>query len=170
MKPGARIGTVVAVLCWVPLTVQALDSDRDQPIRIKSRHVSMDEKSGQTVYTGNVEVVQGTLRLTADRAVVVRRNGQTEHVHGTGRPLTMKQEPKPDSPDIHAEARRMEYNVLTGEIELYDDVVVTQGQDEMKSDYVYYRTEDALMRARATDPGRRVQAVLHPKPKEAELP
>jgi len=170
MRPPLIFAFAMAV-GLLPLAGSALEDDRDQPIRIKARHVSMDEKSGKTVYVGNVEAVQGSLRLTADRAVVVRRNGRTEHIHATGRPVTMKQKPDPVSPEIHAEARRLEYSAANGEVELFDEVIVTQAQDELKSAYVYYKIDGSVMRARAGDDAdKRVQAILHPPRKDQDLP
>jgi len=158
------------ILAAPPCATFGLEADRQQPIRIQARHVTTDEASGRTVYQGKVVAIQGSLRITADRVVVRRRNGRIEHVHGTGQPLTLKQKPDPVSPDIHAEARRLEYNVTTGEVELFDEVVITQANDELKSAYVFYRVDGSLMRARAGSGNERVQAVLHPQPKERQLP
>jgi lipopolysaccharide export system protein LptA len=149
----------------------ALESDRDQPIRVRATQVSVNEKTGVTVYQGRVEAVQGSLRITADRVVVRRRDGRTEHVHATGRPLTLKQKPDPESPEIHIEARRLEYDIRHNAVEFFDEVVVTQARDQMKSAYLFYKLDGEIMRARATKDGEdRVQAVLHPKIKDKELP
>ena len=162
---------LVLGIAALPSAAFSLEDDRDQPLRVEARHVNMDEASGKIVYSGNVVAVKGSLRITADRAVIVRRQGRTEHLQLTGRPLTMDQKPDPESPAIHAEARRLEYDLLSGEVELFDDVLISQGDDKLKSAYVFYKLDGSVIRARAAEgTDDRVQGVFYPQSDKRDVP
>ena len=60
--------TLLASL-WLVLSgapVAALPDDRDQPIHITADKAVRDEKRGVTIYSGNVEMRQGSMELDAD--------------------------------------------------------------------------------------------------------
>ena len=45
----------------------ALPSDSSQPIRIQADSATLDDKRNTAVYTGNVIITQGSMRLTGGR-------------------------------------------------------------------------------------------------------
>ena len=52
------------ILSLVPaLHVAGLPDDRDQPIHITADQALRDEKQGKTVYSGNVHMTQGSLKI-----------------------------------------------------------------------------------------------------------
>ena len=51
--------------------VFALSTDREQPIQIEADAAELDDASGITVYTGNVLVTQGTMRLWGNRLTIL---------------------------------------------------------------------------------------------------
>ena len=57
---------LVAVLTAGSLqTAHALDSDRNQPISIEADQGSLDQKNQVTVFSGNVQIKQGSLQMKA---------------------------------------------------------------------------------------------------------
>ena len=58
----------------------ALESDADQPIHIEGDDAQIDQNNETIVYTGSVEVAQGSLRVSGDRMVVKINGNQVERI------------------------------------------------------------------------------------------
>ena len=61
--PGKRLQVAALLLLLAPLPGLGLDSDRDEPIHIEADRAMLDEKEGTSIYEGNVQLRQGSLRL-----------------------------------------------------------------------------------------------------------
>ena len=75
-----------ALLLIVP--AHALRDDANQPIHIEGDDAEIDQANETIVYTGSVEVVQGTLRVMGDRMVVKVKGDQVERITTLGSPAT----------------------------------------------------------------------------------
>lgn len=101
---------VLLALSWiVPVTANALPGDRDQPIHITADKALRDEVAGVTVYTGNVELVQGSMELEADKLTIYHNTDIADEIIAEGRPAKMRQQPEPDEGIVHAHARVITY-------------------------------------------------------------
>lgn len=67
-------------LLFVPVMTMALPADRQQPIKISSDSVDIDNKKGVSVYHGNVVMTQGTTRITGDTITVCTEKREV-HAH-----------------------------------------------------------------------------------------
>ncbi len=76
--------------------VNALPDDRDQPIHITADQALRDEKKGMTVYSGNVHMSQGSLRISADKITIFHSTEELDRVIAEGSPATLQQQPDPD--------------------------------------------------------------------------
>ena len=65
-----RLRFALCLLTLLPTFSSALESDREQPIRIQADAAIVDEASGSSVYTGNVIITQGTLKVTANEVEI----------------------------------------------------------------------------------------------------
>ena len=111
LKP--RTACVLAVLALAALASSnslAKSSDRNQPMTLESANsdCNLADTSGSCVFTGDVEIVQGTLLIRAARAEVQRRNGDIHQVILTGKQATMRQE-MDDGSTMNARADRIVY-------------------------------------------------------------
>ena len=68
--PAACRHVLLALLWLAPIAGNALPGDRDQPIHITADKALRDEVEGVTVYSGNVELVQGSMELEADKLTI----------------------------------------------------------------------------------------------------
>ncbi len=172
-KPGfsvcrrVRLDVISAlVLAGASTCLNALPDDRDQPIYISSDRAERDERKGTTVYTGDVEIDQGSLHISAS-SVTIRESGDAvNEILATGDPAKMRQKPAEDREPVYARARSIQYDV-TGEIlTLIDDASVTQEGTTVTGDrIVYYITEE---RVKASGGGsasgtERVKVVIPPR-------
>lgn len=142
--------------------VQALPEDRDKPIQIEADSAELDQNAGVITYTGNVVVVQGTMRLVADTGKIFLVEGEFQRMEATGNPTTFRYQPDVDKEVIDGEGRRVEYNVETGLVTVTDNARFTQGQDEFNGDYIEYDLSTDIIRADSKDGGR-IRLVIQPK-------
>ncbi|WP_434111852.1 lipopolysaccharide transport periplasmic protein LptA [Methylocaldum sp. GT1TLB] len=144
----------------------ALDSDSKQPIYIEANTATYDEKTGQTVYTGDVKATQGSLDVQGDQMTVYQKGGQTEKIIVTGNPTRLKQTPEGGKEDIHGTSQRADYFPDTGILILYDKALVWQGQNSTASDIIEYDTKNGLFKAGSPTTGsKRVHVKMQPKEK-----
>ncbi|MEI4471977.1 LptA/OstA family protein [Frigidibacter sp. MR17.24] len=111
--------------------MSGLKQDPDEPVEVTSDALSVDQNAGLATFTGNVIVVQGTMRMTAPKAVVTYMRGpdgkpisQIDRIDATdGVTLT--------TPTEAAEGREAVYRPETGEIVMTTDVLLTQGPNSV---------------------------------------
>jgi lipopolysaccharide export system protein LptA len=91
-----RLAFSIAALCTAA-SAWALNSDKNQPINIQSDHgdflSNTSTNNGTGTYTGNVVITQGSIRITADKAVLHMSNGEIQTADITGTPATFQQQP-----------------------------------------------------------------------------
>ncbi|MEP5764808.1 MAG: lipopolysaccharide transport periplasmic protein LptA [Halieaceae bacterium] len=159
-----------AILCLffsallLPPGAVALPEDKEQPIRIKTDRAVRDEKTGLTVYTGDVELVQGTIRITADRVTVYKIEEEGDKIVAEGSPARMQQQRQPDSALTHAKGRIIEYYRNEGRVQLRENAQVEEDGSTVRGDKIDYFIDQQLVKAAAdeSEAGRRVEVVIPP--------
>lgn len=99
-----------------------LRQDTSAPVEVESDRLTVDQTAGTAVFTGNVRVRQGDMRITAAEAVLEYTDSGTEveRVVMSGRVvMTNGQEV--------AEGNSAVYTIATGEVVMTGDVLLTQG-------------------------------------------
>ena len=106
--------------------------DASLPVEITSDALELDQAAGTAVFTGEVKVGQGALRLAADRVEVFyvdtagSGTGEVQRMLASGN-VTLSNGTEA------AEAERATYEVATGIIEMEGDVLLTQGSNALSS-------------------------------------
>ncbi|GAA0689551.1 hypothetical protein GCM10009104_15060 [Marinobacterium maritimum] len=155
----------LATLLTLPALAQALPEDQQKPIHISADHASMNERTGITVYTGNVEIVQGTMVIRGARVELHRNDRGVQRIISTGKPAQFQQQPSQDQPLTKAYGERMDYRVNKQEVTITNSARVDQGRDTFTGERIVYNMEKAVVNAYGSDKdsGQRVQMVIQPK-------
>ena len=109
-----------------------LEHDASLPVEITSDRLDLDQAAGTAVFTGQVKVGQGTLRLAADRVEVfydaasTGPTGKVQRMVATGN-VTLANGTEA------AEADHAVYEVAAGTIAMDGNVLLTQGQNALSS-------------------------------------
>lgn len=152
------------------LEAHALPDDREQPIRISADTVTVDQKTGVTRYQGDVVMLQGGLRIAADRVVVRYQQGEIQSLSAFGNPVTLRQRAQDGVPEMKASAARLQYSAADRVLHLYDQVALQQGDDVLHSAALHYDLGTNRLQAEG-DPQNRVYSVIQPgKPAASERP
>lgn len=160
----AVTGVIGAMLLCGP-AAYALKSDADQPINIRARSVEANEKTGVSVYRGNVVLTQGSLRIEAERLEVTLREGRTELIRAWGKPVRMRSRTDRGE-EIRARAERAEYHSPKRQLDLYGDVELRRDGDVFTGAVVHYALDDEIFTAEG-GAGGQVSAVIQPAKREA---
>ncbi|MEW7976890.1 MAG: lipopolysaccharide transport periplasmic protein LptA [Candidatus Sedimenticola endophacoides] len=142
------------LLLTLPFTANALEGDKDQPIYVEADSVDIDDAKGTSTYRGNVELTQGSIRLTAAQVVVTQSQGRSDQILATGNPVTYRRETEGDKGMIKARGRTIEYRADSEILYLIGDAVLSQGKDSFKSDRITYDRVKAVVKAGASAKGK----------------
>jgi lipopolysaccharide export system protein LptA len=166
---GSVAGLVLAlalglVLALIARSALALKDDEQQPMLIEADRVEVDEAKSLSVYIGKVQVDQGSMRLLADHVTVTHRpDRRVKTIVALGKPVKFKQLLDGDQGEVHAFARRMDFDADTNELTLIDDALLIQGEDRIASNRIVYDRARSRMQAGGTG---RVKITLVPERKD----
>ena len=157
---GGLLRTVL-LLSLLPVTGLGLTGDRDQPINIEADRATLNEKTGNSVYEGNVYLQQGTLVLQGSKMTVQLNDNTIDTLVLTGDPATYRQRPDGKESDQHAEAGRIEYYAKEDRIILLENARVWRsGDNELRSDRIVINLKSDTFNAGSNKPGDRVFITL----------
>lgn len=123
--------SVLICLALAPLPAAAqqiafagLKGDTKAPVEVTADSLAVNQTDGTAVFTGNVLIVQGQMRLSAAEVTVEYGEDRSKiaKLHATGG-VTMV------SASEAAEAKEALYSVEAGTVVLSGDVLLTQGQN-----------------------------------------
>jgi lipopolysaccharide export system protein LptA len=190
----------LALLCCGLLaagSAYALKSDKGQPINIQADHVEFradpsNDSNGTGIYTGHVVITQGSIKLTADKAVLHVVNNELDTADMSGAPATFQQQPDKGEM-IQGQADEITYDASKNQIDLINNarlvqpvtqvggVTLTptaatarapagstapapsQGERLLTADHIRYNTETQQMVATGSGEDGRVRITFPPK-------
>ncbi len=106
-----------------------MQQDTELPVEVDADNLSVNQNDGSAVFTGNVSIVQGEMRLTADK-VNVHYQAETRTIArlvATGDVLLVQ------GPDV-AEADAAEYSIESGNVHMTGNVMVLQEATTITAD------------------------------------
>ncbi|MCX8226990.1 MAG: lipopolysaccharide transport periplasmic protein LptA [Sulfitobacter sp.] len=126
--------------------------DTGLPVEVTADNLSVDQATGTAIFTGNVLIGQGEMRLSASSVLVVyRANGEgIARLEATGGVTLVS------GPDA-AESERADYDIDTGTIVMTGNVLLAQGRNALSSDKMSVKLSDGTAQMSG-----RVRTVLQP--------
>lgn len=192
-----RVTPFLLMLALVPASAWAENNrfDNKSPIEITSDALEVQQKENTATFSGNVVAIQNDVRLKSDRMIVYYTSAEEKQkskpANAAGSAFTNQSVKKIDvegnvflaTPEETASGARGDYNVEGQEIHLYDNVVLTRGQNTLKGNQLTYNFETGrsvvtggtVAPSGASAGKERVRALFVPEkkdgtPKEAKKP
>lgn len=158
----------------VPGVSWALSGDINQPMQIEADRVELDHRQGVSTYWGNVQVTQGSMRLTASKITVHNNGRYVARVVAVGKPARFKQRPDNQQQDVKAIADRIEYYGKKEQIVLIGAARVWQADNVFQSERIEYDMKRNSVNAGSgkseiTDK-QRVRITIQPQNNSSEQP
>lgn len=176
--------SIAVVFAFLPSPAYAEKADRDKPTQVESDRMQYDDLKQVNVFTGNVVLTKGTIRLYADRLVVRQDEQGYQFATATGDLARFRQ--RRDGPGdqyIEGQARQIDYDGKAETFRLQQQAMLrrTAGgrvMDEVHGSDILYEarseffTVEGKGEAGATpeNPSGRVRVVIQPREDPASAP
>lgn len=134
-----NLAKVCLTTCLFCLTspLMALESDRQEPLEVSANSTDGTLGDGVTTLRGNVDIRQGTLRITADEAEVKKIDGRVGSVTFRGQPAFLEQEIE-EQGLVQATANVIDYQVASGLVTLSGNADVKHPQYQISGEVLTY--------------------------------
>lgn len=168
LKSGAKI--LLLLISGAAALTQALPDDRDQPIHITADKALRDEKKGVTIYSGNVQLVQGSMELEADKLTIFHTSEDANEIIAEGRPAKMRQQPEVDKGIVNAHAEVIHYFRTEDRVHLQTNARIEQDGAVVAGDSIEYQIAKQLITAESdqSQKGNKVVVVIPPNVQQKE--
>ncbi len=158
-------------------SVLAERADRNKPVYLEADRATVEdvnrkEASRVSIFTGNVVLTQGTMRISADKVIMKEDLNGFRYATATGDLVSFRQ--KRDGLDEYVEgwSERAEYDSKTDKIELFRQARLKRGSDEVQGDYIsydmtseFFKVIGSKERGVEAGPDKRVRITIQPKNK-----
>ena len=161
--PGALLAALlVPALLLAATGATALPEDRLQAIEITAERAERNEREGYTVYSGDVILTQGSLRIHADRLTIFHDRVAADRIIAVGEPARLRQQPAIDKQPVRASARRIVYEKSRELVMLRESASIEQDGAVVTGESIQYFMAEERVRADATadDESSRVQVFI----------
>ncbi len=144
-------------------------ADRTKPIEINAAIGTSDLANNIQTLEGNVVLVQGTMRITADRMRVVR--DAQDHIFAelfanAGGQISFREKREGFSDFMDGTADRAEFDDKANTIKLFSRAKLKNGGDELTGEYIYYNSITEVIQALGRAPDAKGVANANPVPGE----
>ena len=146
-------GILMLVTALINSSVQARQSDFTQPIFINADRTEYDEKTGVQIWSGNVEMSQGTMEIRADRITITLRDNKLSRVQGSGSPIEFQQENEAGEL-VKGNANSIDYNAETNSLALSGSATLTQPGQRLQSERIVFDINRQKVSAEGGNNGR----------------
>ncbi|KAE9538979.1 lipopolysaccharide transport periplasmic protein LptA [Ursidibacter maritimus] len=142
------------------MSAYALKGDTDQPINIDSGSQSLDMDNNVVVFTDNVLITQGSIKITANKVTITRQEGKKEKIDANGSPVTFQQTLDNGKP-VNGKASSVNYDLGSEFLTLIGNAELKQLDSFIKAERITYDVKKQQLKA--TSGGKsRVKTVLIP--------
>ncbi|WP_101757608.1 lipopolysaccharide transport periplasmic protein LptA [Oceanicoccus sp. KOV_DT_Chl] len=163
-----QLTTLSLIGFLVSLPTQALPEDSGQPINIEADRASQTTKKNieLTEYVGNVQIIQGSLKINGDHIIIRSENRQVISMEAKGNPVFFEQQSDPTKPPMKANASKLVYQLNKNLVVLSGNASINQNGNIVSGEKIEYNTSSEQVKARGSKKeSTRVRMVLVPEPK-----
>lgn len=164
------------LLCCLPLCALAERADRDKPMHLEADQVLVDDAQQISTFTGNVQMIQGTMVIRGDKIVVIQYPDGFKHGTAWGRTASFRQKREGLDEYVEGYGERIEYDTRAETVDFFTHARVRRDLDDVRGDFITYSQKTEIFQVNSNKPGagdtapKRVRAVFQPKPKTGAEP
>ncbi|MDG6773582.1 lipopolysaccharide transport periplasmic protein LptA [Thiomicrorhabdus sp. ZW0627] len=169
LKSFSSFWTIAAGLSLISLSALAQPTpntpDEEQPIHITADALDIQDQQGISVYTGNVEVIQGSLTLNGDKITIHHPKREIEWIQVDGKPAKFKRFDQAEQSWINGKADFIDYRANTKTVLLKGDAKVEQpGKQLITGPELFYDMKNKTLQANSTpEEKKRISVTIMPE-------
>ncbi len=164
-KPGSffiRILIYGLLLCTAGVSF-AQTLGKKQPMTVEADRAELNERTGVSVYTGNVVVTQGGMTMKAERMSLHTTDRKLTRIVGTGKPASFKQQASRNATPISGKAQKFIYLPKKNQLTLIGNASLLKDDNTFNSERIVYNTANEYVSAGSKAGGKRVKIVIQPE-------
>ena len=165
-RPSFAQIVLCALLAFATEAGLGLPGDMDQELTISFDEADVTTNDGVSIVRGNVELQQGTLRVTAQTMNITTEEGRIVKVVGIGssdQPAVFSQQVQIDEPPLVGTAETITYITQAERLELSGDAQIEQPSRRIEGGTIHWNAREGRASARADDGGDRVRMIWQPE-------
>lgn len=116
----------------------ALESDFDQPIHVSSVKQHAQMKTNTIVFSDEVVLTQGSIKITADKLTVIRGTQPNHEIMIAEGNLATFYQTQDDGKPLDAEAKVLHYDVAKGKLTLTTNAQIKQLDSQINGSEIIY--------------------------------
>ena len=145
----------------------ALDLSKvsQEPIKIAADRAELNDKTGQSTYSGNVIITQGRSKLEAETVLVNSDRDGISSFRAEGELVHLLQYDLENDTETHAYAKKISFDRENNEIVLYKKAKLVQDNSSFQGEEIRYNTLNRIVTATSSpeNPGEgRVEIIFQP--------
>jgi lipopolysaccharide export system protein LptA len=143
----SRLGYFFCLLL-ATFPIIALEGDTKEPVTLESDSGFFDDKEGVSIYMGDVIIIQGSLRMDADKVVIYMDDKrEIQKMIATGNLVKIKQTAEEGKKSLHGRALTINYNPLKRLLVMTGSAVLWRGGNKTASEFIEYDLESEIIKA-----------------------
>ncbi|QGM80983.1 lipopolysaccharide transport periplasmic protein LptA [Otariodibacter oris] len=150
----------MATFIGISLNSYALKGDTDQPINITSGSQSLDLESNTVIFSDNVLITQGSIKINAAKVTIIRKEGQREKIEAIGSPAKFEQT-MDDGKPANGQANQINYDLGSEFLILTGNAELKQLDSSIKANKITYDVKKQQLKATSGNKSR-VTTILIP--------
>ncbi len=143
----------------------AKTGDETQPIDVSADRSEYDDKKGIQRLVGNVEIVQGSMKIKAQEIAIHLKDNRLARIEGDGNPIRFEQQNDLNE-TIVGEANAIDYNAADGTLVLSGNARLKQPRQELNSSRIVFNSRAQTVKADGGDQGRVSIRIQPPEPEQ----
>lgn len=151
---------LVTALIGASASAFALKGDTDQPINIESGSQSLDMENNVVVFSDNVLITQGSIKINAAKVTITRQEGKKEVIDASGSPVSFQQTLDNGKP-VQGKGNSVHYDLATEFLILTGNAELRQLGSFIKAQKITYDVKKQQLKA-TSGGNSRVKTVLIP--------
>lgn len=152
---------ILIVTLAVTQPVIARKSDLTKAIDVKADRSEFDENAGVQTLTGNVEITQGTMKISADSVAITLENNALSKIVGKGSPIRFQQENEAGEL-MQGEAQQIIYDAINGTLVLQGTATLKQPRQNLVSEKITFDSRTQKVSAQGGGESGRVNIQIQP--------
>lgn len=145
------------------LSALANPADAKQTIKVSSDSALFDKLAGKVVYSGNVKMQQGTLKIEADKLTINRNEQGLDKVIALGKPAKYEQILNDVDGKTHAYGETIIYDTPSQELTLLESAGLEKQGNVFAGDKIVYLIKEQRVKAESPQKDERIRMVIQPK-------
>ncbi|MGI1677239.1 MAG: lipopolysaccharide transport periplasmic protein LptA [Cellvibrionaceae bacterium] len=151
-----------STLLLTSILSHALPSDKEEKIYISMQgKMQIDGANERAIYSKNVIVSQGTLKIMADQLELYGSVNNPEKIIAIGSPAKLQQQPSIDQALIIVTGNTIVYSVATGKVEIITGAQFEQNGTTIQASKIFYDVSNSYIEANADEND--INVVIPPK-------